>query len=227
MPNPCERLVISHGRSFEKGGRDTEGDDLFTAHAAELGQERDQGAGQYRCDPRHGNEESVSVYERGIGSHDLDQVCVQHIDISCKPADTTTRKPQQDCVFQHRGGILGGNLLIAELAANSQHLIKSLRCARRVGMIAIKDATHVRGAVGTWKDLTDNVNLLAAKPRPPGPCDRGLAGARCTRSPQLGDGAGPRRRGCVLWTKAPRPRTRVKAPRAKVPTTKLGMMLPT
>jgi ABC transporter substrate binding protein len=30
----------------------------------ELGQERDQGAGQYRSDLRHGSEESVSVYER-------------------------------------------------------------------------------------------------------------------------------------------------------------------
>jgi hypothetical protein len=42
---------------------------------------------------------------------------------------------------------------------------------------------------------------------------------RC--GPQLGDGAGPRRQGCVLWTEAPRPRTRVKAPRAKVPTTEV------
>src|SRR5215472_6085686 len=107
--------------ALEGIGRDAdEGGDLFTAHAAELGQERDQGAGQDRSDPRHGSEESVSVYERGIGSYDLDQGCVQHIDISFEPADTTTRKPQQHRVFQHRGGILGGNLLIAELAANSQ-----------------------------------------------------------------------------------------------------------
>jgi hypothetical protein len=70
------------------------------------------------------------MYERGIGSHDLDQVCVQHIDIRREPADTTTRKSQQHCVFQHRGGIPRGNLLIAELAANSQHLSKSLNRLR-------------------------------------------------------------------------------------------------
>jgi hypothetical protein len=68
--------------------------------------------------------------ERGIGSYDLDQVCVQHIDIGCQPTDSTTRKPQQHCVFQHRGGILDGNLLIAELATNSQHLSKSLNRQR-------------------------------------------------------------------------------------------------
>jgi hypothetical protein len=56
--------------------------------------------------------------------------CVQHIDISCEPADTTTRKLQQHCFFQHRGGVLGGNLVIAELAANSQHLSKSLNRQR-------------------------------------------------------------------------------------------------
>ena len=69
--------------------------------------------------------------ERGIGSHDLDQASVQHLNISCQPADTTTRKPQQHCVLQHRGGILGSNLLISELAANTQNLGQPLNRRRR------------------------------------------------------------------------------------------------
>jgi Transglutaminase-like superfamily len=75
-------------------GRDSdERSDLFAAHAAEFGQERDQGAGQHQSDPRHGSEQSIPMCERGIASHDLDQASVQHVDISREPGDTATRKP--------------------------------------------------------------------------------------------------------------------------------------
>ena len=132
--------------ALEGIGRDAdEGGDLFTAHAAELGQERDQGAGQYRSDPRHGSEESVSVYERGIGSHDLDQVCVQHIDIALS---LPIRRRES------RSSIASSSIAAAFWAAIfsslswrrtvsisvSRSIASECRCARRVGMMAIKDA---------------------------------------------------------------------------------------
>ena len=46
--------------------------DLLAGHAAELGQEHNQRAGQDRSNPGHGPEQSVSMRERGIGRNDLD-----------------------------------------------------------------------------------------------------------------------------------------------------------
>ena len=56
--------------------------------------------------------------ERCIGSYNLGQMSVKHVDIGCEPSDATARKPLQHWIFQQSGGILGGDFLGAELAAN-------------------------------------------------------------------------------------------------------------
>src|SRR5262245_52623263 len=96
--------------------------DLLATHAAEFGQERNQGTGQHRSDARHGGEQSVSVRERRIGHNDLDQALIEHVDIGCEASDAATRKPLQHGIFEQSGGILGGDFLGAELAANGKHL---------------------------------------------------------------------------------------------------------
>jgi hypothetical protein len=109
--------------ALEGVGRDADQrSDLFAAHAAELGQERDQRAGQHWSDSRHGSEQPVSMGERCIGSHNLGQMAVEHVDIGCEPSDATARKPLQHCIFQQSGGILGGDFLGTELTAHGEHL---------------------------------------------------------------------------------------------------------
>jgi hypothetical protein len=127
--------------------------------------------------PRHGSEDSVSMYERGIGSHDLDQVCVKHIDISCEPADTTTTKPHQHCVFQHRGGVLGGNLLIAELAANSRHLSKSLNRQRVPLCSAGRQSSECRLQQQTLAPKSAIGRLAASGRRHRSPVSTGTSGS--------------------------------------------------
>ena len=95
---------------------------LLATHTAEFGQERNQGTGQHRSDARHGGEQSVSVRERRIGHNDLDQALIEHVDIGCEASDAATRKPLQHGIFEQSGGILGGDFLGAELAANGKHL---------------------------------------------------------------------------------------------------------
>src|SRR5262249_27045367 len=59
---------------------------------------------------------------RGIGRNDLDQTLVEQLDVGGEPADTATRKTPQQRVFQQSRGILSGDFLGTELAANSEHL---------------------------------------------------------------------------------------------------------
>jgi hypothetical protein len=96
--------------------------DLLTGHAAELGQEHNQRAGQDRSNPGHGREQSVSMRERGIGRNDLDQTPIEQLNVGGEPADTSARKTLQHRVFQQSRGILSGDFLGTELAANSEHL---------------------------------------------------------------------------------------------------------
>src|SRR6516162_11818758 len=71
-------------------GRDAdERSDLFAAHAAEFGQERDQSVGQHWSDTGHGSEQLVSMRERCIGSYNLGEMSVKHVDIGCEPSDAT------------------------------------------------------------------------------------------------------------------------------------------
>ena len=60
--------------------------------------------------------------ERCIGSHDLCQMAVEHVDIGCEPSDATARKPLQHRIFQQSGSILGGDFLRTELTAHGEHL---------------------------------------------------------------------------------------------------------
>src|SRR4029434_1555096 len=66
--------------------------DLLAGHAAELGQEHNQRAGQDRSNPGHGHEQSVSMRERGIGRNDLDQTLVEQLDVGGGAADTAGDK---------------------------------------------------------------------------------------------------------------------------------------
>ena len=68
--------------------------------------------------------------ERGIGSDDLDQVLIEHVDVGGEPSDATARKTLQHRIFQQSRGILGGNFLGAELAANGEHLGQPFGCRR-------------------------------------------------------------------------------------------------
>jgi hypothetical protein len=83
--------------------------DLLAGHAAELGQEHNQRAGQDRSNSGHGREQSVSMRERGIGRNDLDQTLVEQLDVGGEPADTAARKTPQQRVFQQSRGILSGD----------------------------------------------------------------------------------------------------------------------
>src|SRR5215831_2867214 len=105
--------------------------DLFAIHAAELGQERDQRAGQQRSDSRHRGEQSVAAGENGICCNYLEQALVQHLDVGGEPPDTSTRKTPQYCLFQQSGSILSGGFLGAELAADSKRLDQLLGGRRR------------------------------------------------------------------------------------------------
>src|SRR5215203_1260472 len=51
--------------------------DLFAAHAAEFRQQRDQGAGQNRPNPRHGGEQAVAMLEYGINCDNLAEVVIE------------------------------------------------------------------------------------------------------------------------------------------------------
>src|SRR5215469_15218583 len=66
--------------------------DLLAGHAAELGQEHNQCAGQDWSNPGHGRKQSVSMRERGIGRNDLDQTLVEQLNVGGEPADTAARK---------------------------------------------------------------------------------------------------------------------------------------
>ena len=68
--------------------------------------------------------------ERGIGADDLDQALVEQVDVGGEPSDTAARKTLQHRIFQQSGGILGGDLLGAELAANGEHLGQPFGCRR-------------------------------------------------------------------------------------------------
>ena len=68
--------------------------------------------------------------ERGIGSDDLDQVPIKHVNIGGEPSDATARTTLQHRIFQQSRGILGGNFLGAELAAHGEHLGQPFGCRR-------------------------------------------------------------------------------------------------
>src|SRR5262249_57572275 len=70
------------GTALERIGSDAnQRSDLLAGHAAELGQEHNQRAGQDRSNPGHGREQSVSMRERGISRNDLDQTLVEQLDV--------------------------------------------------------------------------------------------------------------------------------------------------
>src|SRR5258708_29330497 len=69
--------------------------------------------------------------ERGICCNDLDQTLVEQLDVGGEPADTAARKTPQQRVFQQSRGILSGDFLGTELAANSEHLGQQFGCRRR------------------------------------------------------------------------------------------------
>src|SRR3974390_890697 len=64
----------------------------------------------------------VAPGERCITHDDLDQALVDFSDVGSKTRDAAPRKTLQHRIFQHSGGILGGDLRVAELAANGNHL---------------------------------------------------------------------------------------------------------
>src|SRR5438445_9264632 len=96
-----------------------ESGNLFAAHLAEFGQERDQRARQHGAYPRHGGEQPETMGESRIGCNDLDQALVEQIDVGGKPSDSATRKTLQHRIFQQSRGILGGDFVITELAPDS------------------------------------------------------------------------------------------------------------
>jgi hypothetical protein len=68
--------------------------------------------------------------ERGIGCNDLDQTPVEQLDVDGEPPDTAPRKTLQHRVFQQSRGVLSGDFLGTELAANSEHLGQLFGCRR-------------------------------------------------------------------------------------------------
>src|SRR6266700_7069722 len=55
--------------------------DLLAAHAAKLGQQRNQRAGQYCADSWHRREQAIAVDECIIGGNDLDHALVEQVDV--------------------------------------------------------------------------------------------------------------------------------------------------
>src|SRR2546428_9969134 len=96
--------------------------DLLAAHAAKLGQQRNQRAGQYCADSWHRREQAIAVDECILGGNDLDHALVEQVDVGGEANNAAARKTPQHRIFQQSGGILGGNFLGAELAANGEHL---------------------------------------------------------------------------------------------------------
>jgi hypothetical protein len=119
--------------TLEGVGRDADQrSDLFAVHAAELRQQRNQRTGQHRSDTRHGNEQSVAVGKRAVGRNDLDHALVEQVDVGSEPPDAAPRKTLQHRIFQQSGGILGGDFLRAELAADGEHLGQPFDRPRRL-----------------------------------------------------------------------------------------------
>jgi hypothetical protein len=90
--------------TLESIGRNADqGSDLLAAHAAELGQERNQRASQQRSDTRHRGEQPVAMAECGITRNNLDQVLIERVDVGCEPCDAAAGKTLQHRVFQQSG----------------------------------------------------------------------------------------------------------------------------
>src|SRR5262252_8205750 len=77
------------------GRKPDESGNLFAAHLAELGQERDQRASQHGAYPWHGSEQPETMGESSIGCNDLDQALVEQVDVGGKPSDAAARKALQ------------------------------------------------------------------------------------------------------------------------------------
>ena len=103
------------------GFKPNESGNLYAAHLAELGQERDQRASQHGAYPWHGGEQAETMGESRIGGNDLDQALVKQVDVGGKPSDAAARKALQHRTFQQSGRILGGDFVITELAPDSKH----------------------------------------------------------------------------------------------------------
>src|SRR4029450_7111417 len=98
----------------------------------------------------HRREQSVSMRERGIGCHDLDQTLVEQLDVGGEPCDTAPRKTLQHRVFQQSGGSLTGLSALSwrrpASISTSCSAAGVVRCAGRVGMMPTNEAIIRRGS---------------------------------------------------------------------------------
>src|SRR2546430_11964872 len=91
--------------ALEGIGRDADQrSDLLAAHAAELGQQRNQRAGQYCADAWHRREQAIAVAECIIGGNDLDHALVEQVDVGGEANNAAASKTLQHRIFQQSGG---------------------------------------------------------------------------------------------------------------------------
>src|SRR5262249_62416179 len=122
---PLERAALEGIRCNADQSRD-----LVAAQATELGQQPDERASQHWSDTWHRDEQPIAVSECRIGCNDLDQALVKHLDVGGEPSDAAARKTLQHRIFEQSCGVLRGDFLCAELAADGEHFGEPFGCRR-------------------------------------------------------------------------------------------------
>src|SRR3954462_7640386 len=87
-------------------GETDEGGDLLAAHAAELGQQGDEGEGEHRADAWHRGQARVTPREIGIGGDHLGQALVEEPDIGLDPRQAALGEAAQHGVLELGGLVL-------------------------------------------------------------------------------------------------------------------------
>jgi len=103
-----------------------EGRDLLAAHAAELGQQRDEGEGQGRADAAHRDQQFVAASKIGIAGNDLSHTSVEQQDIGLEPRQAPFIEAPQHSVLDMGGLVLDRDMLVAELPAHGDDLREPL-----------------------------------------------------------------------------------------------------
>src|SRR5262249_16980818 len=136
--------------ALESVGRDADQrSDLLAGHAAELGQERNQCAGQHRSDPGHGREQSVSMRERDFARNDLDQSMSAASLLIRRPAKRSPN-PSPTSLEAFSAATFSGLRWRRTASISASCSAAGVgRCAGRVGMMPTNDAI-IRASSGSF-----------------------------------------------------------------------------
>ena len=116
------------------GRKADESSDLFAAHLAEFGQQRDEGEGKDRAYAPHRGQQVVTPREIGIAGDDLGHTFVEQKDVGLEPRQATFIEAPQHGILDVGGLVLDRDMLIAKLPPHGDDR-SELLCGR----IAVHD----------------------------------------------------------------------------------------